>query len=640
MVQKLVGGRPRGMRVDTEIGEVPDSGNVDAEPIVRTGEIGPADIYSNGSTFSAGWLSSNGLQPVWYYALDDDPDTYIENAGGGASSLTLRFKGPRLVSRIIMDGSFNNVALEVWDLLTQTWIPVLNLLADATVRDGIDSGNFTPISTNKIRVTFAPVSTSERIVDTHIMTVQEVKGSIQITPTPPDPANPGFTQLIQQVVNTEATVTSALPGDPTVILDKNKTTFIGPGSGLTTVDLNSAKLVARVSIVGAGLTGIASVTVFDVNQNPHILVPTVVTADGWESGNLDPYINTDRVEIVGTSIQINEVYIYKAIEVKIPPVSVVIPPVTVSSTPANPLFGQLQQQIVLPGDVNLTESTAQSNLLAGTIPDILDKDDTTFATIMGFGLGVASVVFTHQKQIARVYVEHTETVRVRDFVVEYRDGSFVWNTLFESTTALPKDDSGNFEPMMVTGVRVINLDTSETPLLMNIAELIILKSIETKAARNLNMVPAVEVINVSMATIEPGTPVGQFGSVPPFPSGLANQGVEIAKDNNLAINAEVRITGSGSETIIDCNLMWYYSDDDLVYHYFATTALTDTPGNLSTGNPNPTGYQAAGDTGYRHISQPLTAYNKYIAVVFSNDNNTDPVVNNAVAVVVRLVRQR
>lgn len=634
MVQKLYGGRPRGIRVDSELSEVPDSGWEDAEPVVRTGEIAPRDIFDNGSTFSAGWLSYNGNQPVWYYAVDGDPATYIENAGGGAGTLVLRFKGPRLVARIIMDGLFNNVGLEIWDIQTQAWVSVLNLLADATVRDGIDTGNFTPISTNRIRVTFAPASTSERIVDTHILTVQEIKGNIQITPTPPDPANPQFAQLMQQVVNSEATVTSTLPGVPTNILDKDKTTFIGPGSGLTTVDIHSAKLVARVSIVGAGLTGISSVTVFDVNQNPHILTPTVVTDDGWESGNLNPYINTDRVEIVGTSIRINEVSIYKAIEVKIPPISVVIPPVTVSSTPANPLFGQLQQQIVLPGDVNLPESILQSTLLAGSIPDILDKDDTTFATIGGGG--VATVIFTHPKQIARVLVQQPEiSTPIYDFMVEYRNSRFIWNTLFESTTDLPKNDSDNFGPIMATGVRVIS-----TRALMDIAELIILKSIETKAARNLNMVPAVEVINVPTASIEPGTPVGQFGTTPPFPASLAGFGVEIAKDNNMAINAEVRITGSGAETIIDANLMWYYSDDDITYHYFATTALTDTPGNLSTGNPNPTGYQVAGDTGYRHISQPLTAYNKYIAVVFSNDNNTDPPVSNAVGVLVKLVRQR
>src|SRR4030066_992024 len=132
MVQRKIGGRPRGIRVDTELSEVPDSGLEDAEPVVRTGEIAPRDVDESLSTFPAGGLSSDGQQPVWYYAMDGDPATFIQNAGGGAGVLLMTLKGPRLIARIIMSGLFNNVGVEVWNLQTQAWGSVLNPLAEAT----------------------------------------------------------------------------------------------------------------------------------------------------------------------------------------------------------------------------------------------------------------------------------------------------------------------------------------------------------------------------------------------------------------------------------------------------------------------------------------------------------------------------
>lgn len=295
-------------------------------------------------------------------------------------------------------------------------------------------------------------------------------------------SNPVHVQAEQQIVASEvASVTltpaplSAFTGTGPELFDKDMNTEItydgvAYPAAITTMFTHPLKIACiglrsgtlPVRGVRIDVIGIDGVITTVVN------LPPGTSVDGVESPEFGPMLAVG-VDIIlqdnpGNSMSISELTILKAIKVD---ATVTIPPISVSNTPDDPLFTQMQQQIV--------NGEAVVILGPGWVGDplsLLDKDMTTGIV----GGGPFDINLTHPKLVAHVGIRGL----LNGVVVELEtiDGQFILLT----PTPVTNDygwSSVNFAPVEMVALHILAL--GETPP-TEITEVTIYKVIEVKGA--------------------------------------------------------------------------------------------------------------------------------------------------------------
>lgn len=290
-------------------------------------------------------------------------------------------------------------------------------------------------------------------------------------------------------------------------------------------------------------------------------------------------------------------------------------PITVVATPAAPLHVQALQQVVLDEVETVDVKPTPPGVLTGDPLSILDKD-------LGTGInytvgGVVTVTYKMGILIARVSISG-DTGTVTSVIVTDTEG--VAHELVDVAKLMVNGwDSKNFDPIMAAKIQITT--TGET----NIYEVNILKAIEVKAAANRNLVP-IETFDIGVGS---GLSIGMNGlAVPPL-AALAGAGVLIEKEKQNAVVLDLLITAAVGIGVLNVDVHWYYSEDNVMFYYMATTSIVK-----AIAANEPSGFIAAGGTAQQAIAQPVGAFNKYIAVAVQNKDV------NAVLVAGRFIRQR
>jgi len=121
-----------------------------------------------------------------------------------------------------------------------------------------------------------------------------------------------------------------------------------------------------------------------------------------------------------------------------------------------------------------------------------------------------------------------------------------------------------------------------------------------------------------------GTPKGILVAVDPATRTwvISYIGAEIAPADALVVATGSGIGVAASYSTLSGSIKGfvdiYYSYDDATYFYLASVPIDDLAGDDGFGNPNPTGFNVAGDVSIQNIVLPSNLVGKYIGVVFRN----------------------
>jgi len=294
------------------------------------------------------------------------------------------------------------------------------------------------------------------------------------------------------------------------------------------------------------------------------------------------------------------------------------------NTPAKPLFMEARQEIVAE-EVDITGSTfvtgGASTWSSTDATRLFDKlyTPTIVFTFDGVNQGVITIPFKSPILLARALLTGILPSGTK---VEVQDVYGAYTTIGTAAGPVVAMDSDNFAPAPSLGLKLT------LPATTTLTELVLWKSIETKAATNLN--PQVPGVFTDVGAVATGETRGPHNHLVPPLSGLAGHGLEIGKDISDTVCVEATITGSGAETAISVDMHWYFSEDNTTWHYFATCQIRETP---AAGNPS--GYTIAGGSVTRMFAVPVKSYNKYVAMSFLNNDAATVTITP-----VHLVRQR
>ena len=457
-------------------------------------------------------------------------------------------------------------------------------------------------------------------------------------------SSPVFTTLLQQVVNSEVTfVMGAWVGDPTKTLDKDATTGSISGTGPFITNFKYPILINHIGSICSIPT--LTVTVTGVDGTVTTIDTAKVATTGYDSGLFAAPILAKSVTLNNTGLAgtITETAILRAIDVE-------EQDIPVTNDPDYPLFVQ-DKSIVVVDEVDLTSGSGI--FTPANIPRLFDFDDTVGVTITGPGAltlktpikcsellvvwapGVALnpitvILFDQMGNVLETITDiglvtgdrqeaHMEftLAAVKSIEVTCPDADAVIYgvqlTKVKETKAMTY--SGDGKPISSTA-----LPTSPVG-----AEALDVNSMANRIQATTKQVFMLR--PVVQGTPEVGNPAAPGPASVPFtgdPSAdLNSMGFDVEAFWNLGLNLEMSIQPDVGVTSINASVDWYYSYDDVIYYYGGTTVFTDTAGAI-TGNPNPTGFQAAPpsaglDTSLRNLAHPLTMFAKYIAIVVRNN---------------------
>jgi hypothetical protein len=376
--------------------------------------------------------------------------------------------------------------------------------------------------------------------------------AISVDDTPDEPL---FVQDLQQMVNEEAGIVLTCPAAPapqwvgagTRIFDKDVTTGVtNAGIGTITITPHFPILIGRIAFYGS-CTNVL-VDVIDVAGGNHIIQAPIATANGWDSGNFTPIMARQIHIAEGTGpIAIQEVTVLKVVETKD------------THSQRQPLQVEAEQQVVL-DELDVVHSNAHSaNIGVPTdITPTIDKDLTTFVISAAGAWGVAHV-FKSPKLISRVSVAGLNMQAVAMFYTDLTGAVVV----LIPQTAGPVDclDSGNFSPVMATGVAVVG--TAPAFSFAVVYEMVTLKAIETKSEAAEVVPELVEFAGQKVYWDQLDTQTGGAPSLKPYM--LTRIPLDINADDDPAtagtLDATVVTTVAGAEAELIVAQFHEYSRD-------------------------------------------------------------------------------
>jgi hypothetical protein len=543
------------------------------------------------------------------------------------------FNSPKLINRVVVQGLFTDpVLVELLGIDLTTVVYTATIPAGIT---GLDSGNITSVMGSAFRVT----STGSAIITS--IGLYKSKGGSSAGGSP---AAPSHVQALQQIVVDEVDLVNSSTNPPSPVsgtiadlFDKDLSTPLvingGAGNGVL-VMLKFPILISRIALTGTNLRLDAIISVIDVEGNLHTVYDGSNFTDyaygtGIDTGNFKDqsmypfthggvaegpegrggpvgspimasgimytFLNNDS----GNNYDISEMIILKTIETK----------AYVYNEPSAPIYTQDDQ--IVSADEVLWQTAVATLVIAGEIKQpFLKMANTSTPFVIGPGGGV-SYQFNSAKLVSRVVIQGQFSGTA---IIGWLDVNGGIHTLATPTGSLETPtigyDSGNIDPVIMTTIFIISTDAFGG---FEIAILEIYKTFEMKGLQS-RIAEALENI-LTDEDIEEGEILTATGILIPPLVGLAGLGVLIEKDNNRAINLMLSITGSGSETAISADVLWYYSYDNVTFYYFATTQIRETP---TTGNPS--GYEIQSGTSQRIVAMPESAYDVYIRPAIRNND--------------------
>jgi len=442
--------------------------------------------------------------------MDHNPATKIGPAVPAGGNVNIVFKSPLLISRIGIVGLLGNMNLQI-QKIDGTW---KDIILNYTSTSGFDSKNlFTmsdtfndgPILAKAVGITVVQTST---IFEVSIFKTKEVKLANQSA------AYPLQVEAEQQVVIDEIDFGNSNATEPAnlssldwrllfkkFVLDLEPTHVITqtiPSQGVPSVihiAFKELKLISRIAL-GLFFSSTPSLPLkIDINKiddnTPVTVFNTILpeNAPGVDTGNFAPVpVWSIDIYLPDATTTLQELAIYKTIEVK----------VANFSGPAGPVNVQALQQVVIDEiDVSATGSEIV-NVVSGTIADLFDKNIATEVIIEGNASSRAVIVLKFPILISRVSYVAGPTLRTRtDVEIHVMDIEGNDHVVYDGSQ-LPVTygdgvDSGNFKeqpstiiaegrtsPIMATSITIIATG-EDYPIQWSIGEIVILKTIETKA---------------------------------------------------------------------------------------------------------------------------------------------------------------
>jgi hypothetical protein len=431
------------------------------------------------------------------YLYDGDLEKSINVLGGVPAPVTIRFNKPQFIGHcqvVTTDPSRFDTALGA----AITWIA-----ADGGVVPPGVGTNLFPAQADRAHI--APPAWPTPMVGVTIQMgpglgapsdVSEFLMDIGAGAGAPTPATPTHTQLVQQVINDEAVVTTVgagWVGLPTSILDKNLATgMANAGPGSIVITLNFPILIGRVVLSGVITNG--TVTVTDSTGIAHVLGAAILAPTGWDSDNFTPIMAAViRIDEATGPISITEASILKVIEVK-GAVSI-----DWENTPEDPMHVDAQQ-IVTTEEIDLVNSTVTGFHVIGTLSGLFDHDRATGITADGPVPLVVTIELRTIMLLSRVaLVKMTAQTGVYFPKIEVRNVMGTWVTVLDYANDLnwyDGVDSGNFKadayakgpsrgnagpqsPIEATAVRITSNPLAQ--MTTTIGEVVIHKTTETKS---------------------------------------------------------------------------------------------------------------------------------------------------------------
>lgn len=272
--------------------------------------------------------------------------------------------------------------------------------------------------------------------------------------------DPGYSGLEQmQVSERDAIIQAAATyvGNASALLDRDYQTTV-VGNGIIDFIFKHPLLISRVAIQGTLDT--VTVTAMQITGVAVPIVVGVVNANGWDSGPIAPPLMCTSVRVIAANATtFREVVIMTTLATQ------GVVNVDIDNTPANPLFAQLQQQIVL----EECEITVEGDDWSADDPDnAMDKDLGT--SISTSGPGTMHLALTHPKLIGRICIAGP----LNDVEVSVIKVDGTTQVIASHIVADEGWDSGNFVPIVITQVDITITVSAE------IEEVVILKVIEIK----------------------------------------------------------------------------------------------------------------------------------------------------------------
>lgn len=473
---------------------------------------------------------------------------------------------------------------------------------------GVDTGLFAPVEVTKITITNAAgASTIKEVVARKGIVIN---GSISTNVTIDNtPGTPIFTQDQGVIGNEEVslTATGGPVGALTNALDRDaSTTVVWAGAGSLTATFAAPLLIDRVGVQGS-VTGLTAV-VTSIDGTTFTVIPLTTDADGADSGQFTPILATKVVFSFTGATTIKEAPILKVKETED------------GHTQKSPLQVEAEQQVVL-DEVTIVDGP--DGAFAGQdMSKVMDKDLST--TIVSTGEGEFDVNFKAPKLISRIAVAGDwptpPTITVTDELLN--------TTTITGTATEFGIDTGNFDPIMA---RKIDFHFPDAPA--TVAEVTILKVIETKAAANLN--PVANASYFSSVTLVGGDTKyanGAAFTTPDAIGAVAARFIDVGKDKQDTITAQVKAVAGAAVTTFSTFLDWYFSFNAATWTYGGSSVFKDT---AAAGNP--TGFVAAAGTSEQALAKPANIYGKFIAIVV---RHVSPAGTNSITVTINLNRQR
>lgn len=456
----------------------------------------------------------------------------------------------------------------------------------------------------------------------------------RITPAPP-PAPPSAPTQVQeqgQLTNDEATVTlTNFTGAGAVVLDKDTTTEIvvtdPTAVSQIRVDPDQPMFVGyiggRPGALGS-LPSIVTITVTDINGVAHqkfVRLGAGLTADGidTESFSTIPAIRIDidfGIAGAGNDYDVSQVVIYKAKGRQY--------------TNRYPQPVQARQELTRDDIESITLTPGPGGAWTGDPEALFDKYLLT--EVSYDGVGYPASITINLKSPTRIpgmsiYSSLLGGAPLRGTTIDLVEVTSTGIRVHAVASGVTEDGiSKSFQPIDATQI-IIQFNDAGPTAPIRVSEIVIYKAIETQAHANRNatvetLMTDVDVWHEGVAVN--GGPRGPGGvnigvAVGGGIAALAGLGVLIEKDNNGAIVIIAELEDIQGIALMDGNLLWYFSDDDVTYYFGGVVKLDDSSIMPINSNPNPTGFNIASGSSFQVHAIPVNKYAKYLSVAVEND---------------------
>ena len=577
--------------------------------------------------------------------FDRDMTTGIATPASTPGVITVDYNASLLTARVVLAAT-----LPVGTIITLTPIsgaPKVWTLGAAVV--GWDSGNFTPMMAISL-VIDAPSDIAPSIVN-EITIIKAGDNKSTVVNTPDTPLHTQCLQVVSldEVNQTTTILTGDTMGGVPDLFDRDDTTEIdfdgNAGSGVDT-NLKATVMLGRVVVSGGtfGIPNSVVITVYDTAGDAHVVYdgiknnssPHIVS--GIDTGNFKDQpgvvfsgsstspIPTTRITItdvggISQAWSMSELTLFKVIETK----------AFIYNEPSAPVFTQ-DEGVICSDEIWWPNVSQFGVIIPETVKYPFMKIPSGIWPMIA-PTGFVVYPFNSPKLIDRVVVQgdfdDDATVQLLGL-----DGiTPVW------TGTIPMGlgglDSGPIAPVTATSVMITAGAGGEADVYA--INLYKVHGVQTEAFQAISS--AIVMLDLAgSAEVLNGLPLAGNVTTPlvptPFtiPDSIGGEGVLVTSKQ---VNAEIELTTATLITTITGYLDWYWSPDNLHWFYMASQVIDDVAGDDGSGNPNPSGFNAAEDHSKRNFAMPMNGTGMYIQIVF---RNTDAI--NAFTVIMANIIQR